>query len=128
MKKQNIEEIFSSIEHFSSVPPPELWGQIEEKLNQPKKSKKAIIWWAAAACLLVGLMVPTVLHFNSGAHINTFNTDSNNTVVLEEKNSGAVKNSSTNKNTDTKSNTVQENTTKQILQKRILSIKNFKTA
>ncbi|PAM94027.1 hypothetical protein B4N84_13150 [Flavobacterium sp. IR1] len=115
MKKQNIEEIFSSIEHFSSVPPPELWGQIEEKLNQPKKSKKAIIWWAAAACLLVGLMVPTVLHFNSGADINTFNTDSNNTVVLEEKNSGAVKNSSTNKNTDTKSNTVQENTTKQIV-------------
>ncbi|OXA95582.1 hypothetical protein [Flavobacterium hercynium] len=115
MKKQNIEEIFSSIEHFSSVPPPELWGQIEEKLNQPKKSKKAIIWWTAAACLLAGLMVPTVLHFNSGADINTLNTNSTNTVVLEEKNSGAVKNNSTNKNTGTESNAVQENTNKQIV-------------
>ena len=117
MKKQNIEEIFSSIEHFSSVPPPELWGQIEEKLNQPKKSKKAIIWWAAAACLLAGLMVPTVMHFNSDAVINTVNTNTNNTVVLEEKNSEAVKNNGTSadKNTDTEPNTVQENTNKQIV-------------
>lgn len=31
MKKQKIEDIFSSIENFSSIPPPELWNQIEEK-------------------------------------------------------------------------------------------------
>ena len=40
MKKQNIEDLFSSMENFSSVPPPELWSQIEEKLDQPKKKKK----------------------------------------------------------------------------------------
>lgn len=39
MKKQNIEDIFSSIENFSSVPPPELWDNIEEKLH-PRKRKK----------------------------------------------------------------------------------------
>lgn len=40
MKKQDIEDIFSSMEDFSSVPPPELWGQIEEKLDKPKRRKK----------------------------------------------------------------------------------------
>lgn len=36
MKKQDIEDIFSSLKNFSSVPPPELWAKIEEKLNKPK--------------------------------------------------------------------------------------------
>ncbi len=88
MKKQNIEDIFSSMENFSSVPPPELWGQIEEKLNKPKKKKRAILWWSAAACLLLGLMLPTVLHFNSDSGIKTIdnNTSSekNNNVVIDE--------------------------------------------
>nr|WP_315224158.1 hypothetical protein [uncultured Flavobacterium sp.] len=65
MKKQNIEDIFSSIEHFSSVPPPELWDKIEEQLDQPKKKKRAILWWSAAASLLLGLSIPSVLYFNS---------------------------------------------------------------
>jgi hypothetical protein len=87
MKKQNIEDIFSSMENFSSVPPPELWSQIEEKLDQPKKKKRAILWWSAAACLLLGLMLPTVLHFSSDAGIKTIdNSSKNNNVVLDEKN------------------------------------------
>jgi len=87
MKKQNIEDIFSSMENFSSVPPPELWSQIEEKLDKPKKKKRAILWWSAAACLLLGLMLPTVLHFNSDAGIKTIDNGSkNNNVVLDEKN------------------------------------------
>jgi len=86
MKKQNIEDIFSSMENFSSVPPPELWSQIEEKLDQPKKKKRAILWWSAAACLLLGLMLPTVLHFNSDAGITIDNSSKNNNVVLDEKN------------------------------------------
>ncbi|MDX6182502.1 hypothetical protein SGQ44_07450 [Flavobacterium sp. Fl-77] len=65
MKKQNIEDIFSSIEHFSSVPPPELWDKIEEQLDQPKKKKRAVLWWSAAASLLLGLSIPSVLYFNS---------------------------------------------------------------
>ncbi len=88
MKKQNIEDIFSSMEDFSSVPPPELWGQIEEKLDKPKKKKRAILWWSAAACLLLGLLLPSVLHFTSDSRIKNLNTDSleTNKVVIEEKN------------------------------------------
>lgn len=87
MKKQNIEDIFSSMENFSSVPPPELWGQIEEKLDKPKKKKRAILWWSAAACLLLGLMLPSVLHFNSTSGIKTKHNGSagNNNVVLDTK-------------------------------------------
>ena len=89
MKKQKIEDIFSSMEDFSSVPPPELWAQIEEKLDKPKKKKRAILWWSAAACLLLGLMLPSVLHFssNDNKQINTIqnNTLENNSIVLDEK-------------------------------------------
>ncbi|MFH7018220.1 hypothetical protein [Flavobacterium sp. FlaQc-47] len=86
MKKQNIEDIFSSMEDFSSVPPPELWGQIEEKLDKPKKKKRAILWWSAAACLLLGLMLPSVLHFNSASGIKTIKNDAlDNSVVLDDQ-------------------------------------------
>lgn len=89
MKKQKIEDIFSSMEDFSSVPPPELWGQIEEKLDKPKKKKRAILWWSAAACLLLGLLLPSVLHFssdNSGIKTIQNNSIENNNVVLDQKN------------------------------------------
>jgi len=90
MKKQNIEDIFSSMENFSSVPPPELWANIEEKLDKPKKKKRAILWWAAAACLLLGLSLPSVLN-KSNNGIKTINNGSgiNNSVVIEEKKNGA---------------------------------------
>lgn len=89
MKKQKIEDIFSSMEDFSSVPPPELWGQIEEKLDKPKKKKRAILWWSAAACLLLGLLLPSVLHFSSdnfGIKTIQNNSVENNNVVLDQKN------------------------------------------
>ena len=78
MKKQKIEDIFSSMEDFSSVPPPELWSQIEEKLDKPKKKKRVVLWWSAAACLLLGLMLPSVLHFSSSN--KQINTIQNNTL------------------------------------------------
>ncbi|MBF4492673.1 hypothetical protein IR010_08985 [Flavobacterium sp. MR2016-29] len=86
MKKQNIEDIFSSMENFSSVPPPELWANIEEKLDKPKKKKRAIIWWSAAASLLLGLLLPSVLYFTSNSGIKTINGSGieNNKVVLDE--------------------------------------------
>jgi hypothetical protein len=85
MKKQNIENIFSSMENFSNVPPPELWDKIEEKLNKPKKKKSAILWWSAAACLLLGLMLPSVLYFNSvSSDIKNNAPLENNSVVLDE--------------------------------------------
>ncbi|UUW09287.1 hypothetical protein NLG42_00410 [Flavobacterium plurextorum] len=103
MKKQDIEDIFSSMEDFSSVPPPELWGQIEEKLDKPKKKKKVILWWSAAACLLLGLLLPSVLNFTSNSGIKTINNDAleNNKVVLEPKD---------NKNTNGKENGTENKT------------------
>lgn len=89
MKKEKIEDIFSSMENFSSIPPPELWTNIEEKLDKPKKKKRAILWWSAAACLLLGLLLPSVFHLNSNSGIKTSNgisTESTNVVLEENKN------------------------------------------
>ncbi|MNQ16034.1 hypothetical protein D3C85_290240 [compost metagenome] len=88
MKKQKIEDIFSSMENFSSVPPPELWSQIEEELDKPKKKKRAILWWSVAASLLLGFAIPSVLYFNSVSNNENPNSISieNNTVVLQKKN------------------------------------------
>ncbi|MCD0466577.1 hypothetical protein [Flavobacterium sp. ENC] len=107
MKKQKIEDIFSSMENFSSVPPPELWGQIEEKLNKPKKKKRAILWWSAAACLLLGLMLPSVLHFNSGSGIKNADTNAveNNSVALDEN----AAESNPDKTISTEKNTLRQN-------------------
>ncbi len=102
MKKQKIEDIFSSMEDFSSVPPPELWGQIEEKLNKPKKKKRVILWWSAAACLLLGLLLPSILYFTGSPQNKNLNNGGfdNNSVVLE--------NNSNNKNQN-KNNSAKEN-------------------
>ncbi|MBZ4037728.1 hypothetical protein K6T82_23410 [Flavobacterium sp. 17A] len=102
MKKHKIEDIFSSMEDFSSVPPPELWGQIEEKLNKPKKKKRAILWWSAAACLLLGLLLPTVLHFTGSTQNNNLNNGGfeNNSVVLDEN----TNHNNSVKNTESKEN------------------------
>jgi hypothetical protein len=82
MKKQKIEDIFSSIENFSSVPPPELWASIEEKLDKPKKKKVTAIWWSLAASLIVGLAIMSGLYFNSNQ--NNLLLKENN-VVLDSK-------------------------------------------
>jgi hypothetical protein len=111
MKKQNIEDIFSSMENFSSVPPPELWANIEEKLDKPKKKKRAILWWSAAACLLLGLLLPSVLYFSSNNGIKTINNGAgeNNSIVIDEhkKNSNDTKTISTEKNIENKSGIVE---------------------
>jgi len=111
MKKQNIEDIFSSMEDFSSVPPPELWGEIEKKLDKPKKKKKVILWWSAAACLLLGLLLPSVLHFNSTSGIKTIDIDSqqNNSIVLDEQKN----NTNTNRTIPTEENKSGEVVSKQ---------------
>lgn len=83
MKKEKIEDIFSSMDNFSSVPPPELWNKIEEKLHNPKKKKAAVIWWSIAASLLIGTFISSVLHFNSGLE-NNIPVKTNNNVVLEQ--------------------------------------------
>ncbi|GAA3737898.1 hypothetical protein GCM10022422_21570 [Flavobacterium ginsengisoli] len=104
MKKHKIEDIFSSMEDFSSVPPPELWGQIEEKLDKPKKKKRVVLWWSAAACLLLGLLLPSILHFTASPENINLNKggleNSNNSVVLDKK----TNDNSSNKNLDQNNN------------------------
>ncbi|WP_433833254.1 hypothetical protein [Flavobacterium anhuiense] len=89
MKKHKIEDIFSSMEDLSSVPPPELWSQIEEKLDKPKKKKRVVLWWSAAACLLLGLLLPSILHFTGSSENRNLNNggleNSTNSVVLDKK-------------------------------------------
>jgi len=104
MKKQKIEDIFSSMEDFSSVPPPELWSQIEEKLDKPKKKKRVVLWWSAAACLLLGLLLPSILHFTASPENIKINNggleNSNNSVVLDKK----TNDNSNNRNLDQNKN------------------------
>ncbi|MDQ5930126.1 MAG: hypothetical protein QG594_1909 [Bacteroidota bacterium] len=109
MKKQKIEDIFSSIENYSSVPPPELWTKIEEELDKPKKKKKVILWWSAAACLLLGLLLPSVFNSNSG--IEKMNNGwIEKSVVLDENKNKLNNNSKTrsvDNNREVKSGTVE---------------------
>jgi hypothetical protein len=87
MKNKKAKSIFSSLENYSSIPPPELWDKIEAQLDQPKKKKRVIVWWSIAASLLVGLAVPTILYFNSSQD-NSFElnveNDSNGVVLQED--------------------------------------------
>lgn len=84
MKKKKIEDVFSSIENFSSVPPPELWTMIEEKLDEPKKKKATAIWWSLAASLLIGLAITSGLYFNSNEDDTLIK--SNNVVLDNQEN------------------------------------------
>ena len=102
MKKHKIEDIFSSMEDFSSVPPPELWSQIEEKLDKPKKKKRVVLWWSAAACLLLGLLLPSILHFTASPENIKINNggleNGNNSVVLDKKTNDNSKNKNLDQN------------------------------
>ncbi|GGF09868.1 hypothetical protein [Flavobacterium limi] len=112
MKKQKIEDIFSSIENFSSVPPPELWSKIEEELDKPKKKKRVILWWSAAACLLLGLLLPAVLHFNSNSGVETINNGSIEKSIVIDENKNDVNNNKTisvEKNNIKKESSIVEN-------------------
>ncbi|QLC67723.1 hypothetical protein LPB248_15845 [Flavobacterium sp. LPB0248] len=118
MKKQKIEDIFSSMEDFSSVPPPELWSQIEEKLDKPKKKKRVVLWWSAAACLLLGLLLPSILHFTASSentNLNNGNLENNtNSVVIDKKtnNIHTGKDLNRNKNTGKAIDSLNENSPK----------------
>lgn len=121
MKKQKIEDIFSSMENFSSVPPPELWIEIEEKLDKPKNKKRAIFWWSVAAALLLGLAIPSALYFNSVSNSNNPNSISfeNNTVVLQNENtdSKGIKGTSTKEEISKNSNQLKNTVTVAVVNK-----------
>lgn len=88
MKNKEAKSIFSSLENYSSIPPPELWDKIEAQLDKPKKKKRAIIWWSIAASLAIGFSVPAILYFNGnrGNGIE-LNVESNANGVVLQKNS-----------------------------------------
>lgn len=117
MKKHKIEDIFSSMEDFPSVPPPELWSQIEEKLDKPKKKKRVVLWWSAAACLLLGLLLPSILHFSGSSENTKLNNggleNNSNTIVLDQKtnDNSSNKNLDQNKNIGKKTDSLNENST-----------------
>jgi hypothetical protein len=102
MKNKEAKSIFSSLENFSSIPPPELWDKIEAQLDEPKKKKRAIIWWSIAASLLVGLAVPTILYFNSnqenGFEINIENNANANGDFNSNDNNNGNRNSNIKEN------------------------------
>ncbi|MCV2484243.1 hypothetical protein OD917_04860 [Flavobacterium sp. SH_e] len=117
MKKHKIEDIFSSMEDFSSVPPPELWSQIEEKLDKPKKKKRVVLWWSAAACLLLGLLLPSILHFTASPEnikINNSGLENNNSVVLDKKSDdkSTKRNLEQNKNSGKTADSLNENSSR----------------
>lgn len=100
MKNKEAKSIFSSLENYSSIPPPELWDKIEAQLDEPKKKKRAIIWWSIAASLVVGLTVPTILYFdaNRGNGLE-LNVENNANEVVLQKDSNEKINSTLNDNT-----------------------------
>ena len=80
MKNKEAKSIFSSLENFSSTPPPELWANIEAELDKPKKKKRPIIWWWTAACLVAGFSLLTMKYGNNQELIMENN---DNKVVLQ---------------------------------------------
>ena len=82
MKNKEAKSIFSSLENFSSTPPPELWDKIEAQLDKPKKKKRPVIWWWAAACLVAGLSLPAIWYANSN--------QGNNQELIIENNANEV--------------------------------------
>lgn len=105
MKNKEAKSIFSSLENFSSTPPPELWDKIEAQLDKPKKKKRPVIWWWAAACLVAGLSLPTIWYVNSNqGNKLKLNIDNNANEVVLQNDSKEVVNA--HKNGDENENTI----------------------
>jgi hypothetical protein len=85
MKNKEVKSVFSSMEHFSSTPPPELWDTIAAQLDKPKKKKRPLVWWWVAAGLVAGLSISNFLYFNSNqGNVLELNMDNTNGVVLQK--------------------------------------------
>ncbi|VXA93352.1 conserved hypothetical protein [Flavobacterium sp. 9R] len=100
MKKEKIENLFSSMEDFSSVPPPELWDAIEKELEKPKKKKRALVWWFAAASLLVGMGIPAYLFFQTSPDVLPNSVEAGEATKTVYKAAPSPIHSSKNANTD----------------------------
>jgi hypothetical protein len=104
MKNKEAKSIFSSLENFTSTPPPELWANIEAQLDKPKKKKRLFIWWWAAACLVAGLSLPTIWYFNSNQGNNQeliIGNDADGVVLQNDSKNSRNGNENINKNEST---------------------------
>nr|WP_315152548.1 hypothetical protein [uncultured Flavobacterium sp.] len=104
MKNKEAKSIFSSLENFSSTPPPELWANIEAQLDKPKKKKRPIIWWWAAACLVAGLSLPTIWYVNS-------NQGNNQELIIENDANGVVLQNNSKEDRNVNMNAVENGST-----------------
>jgi hypothetical protein len=103
MKNKEAKSIFSSLENFSSTPPPELWANIEAELEKPKKKKRPVIWWWVAAGLVAGLSLPTIWFVSSNqGNDQELIIENNANEVVTQNDSGDDINISKNKNEDKK--------------------------
>jgi hypothetical protein len=91
-----IESVFLPMEHFSSVPPPELWHAIEEKLEQPKKKNKGLLWWSVAANIAFVASIPFVWYFLLHKQSDKFNGNAGvkNEIVYDKTQSNSNSNQS----------------------------------
>lgn len=104
MKNKEAKSIFSSLENFSSTPPPELWANIEAELDKPKKKKRPVFWWWAAACLVAGLSLPTIWYMKSNQRggLDVIIKNNENGVVFQNEPKDNVR---SNKNVNERENT-----------------------
>src|SRR6478736_3881287 len=113
MKNKEARSIFSSLENFTSPPPPELWKKIEAELDQPKKKKRPVIWWWVAAGLIAGLSIPTMWYVSSNQGTpQELNIENNTNEVVLQKDSKFNGNDTGNVN-DNKSNVVESSSSDQ---------------
>ena len=57
-EKKNLDRLFQEkLQNFEQEPRPDIWGQIQDKMQQKKKRRIAIWWYAAAALVLLGLFI-----------------------------------------------------------------------
>lgn len=104
MKNKEAKSVFSSLENFSSTPPPELWDKIEAQLDKPKKKKRVVIWWWTAACLVAGLSLPTIWYVNSNQGNDQeliIGNDANGVVLQNDSKNNRNTNENINKNEST---------------------------
>jgi len=57
--KKNLDHLFQEkLQNFEQEPRPDVWGQIQDRMQQKKKRRVAVWWWyAAAAMIALGLFV-----------------------------------------------------------------------
>lgn len=107
--KKHIDRIFQEkFKDFEATPNPQVWNNIQNKLNKPKKDRKKVLpfWYklAGVAALLLLLLTVGNLLITGNSTVN-----SNKTKVVDTENTMKVKNA-TNSSDETEINSIVANT------------------